>query len=38
VVCAALATALAHQLSFPKEELATMCAKAEHYVGTEGGG
>ncbi|EGD75429.1 galactokinase 2 [Salpingoeca rosetta] len=38
VVCAALVAMHANALSFPKTELATVCAKAEHYVGTEGGG
>lgn len=38
VVCSALATMHANKLQFGKRELATMCAKAEHYVGTEGGG
>eukprot|EP00049_Salpingoeca_infusionum_P019048 m.359901 g.359901 ORF g.359901 m.359901 type:complete len:457 (+) comp18808_c0_seq1:152-1522(+) len=38
VVCAALAAAFANKKMIPKADLATLCAKAEHYVGTEGGG
>lgn len=38
VVCSALATMHANGLALGKTELATLCAHAEHYVGTEGGG
>eukprot|EP00045_Choanoeca_perplexa_P012302 m.133767 g.133767 ORF g.133767 m.133767 type:complete len:487 (+) comp15955_c0_seq1:525-1985(+) len=38
VVCAALAVSYANKVLPSKLELATLCAKAEHYVGTEGGG
>ena len=39
VCCAALATAYANKVSMPsKKSLAELCAKSEHYIGTEGGG
>ncbi|XP_055354369.1 N-acetylgalactosamine kinase-like [Paramacrobiotus metropolitanus] len=38
VCCAALAAMKANGLDIPADVLATICAKAEHYIGTEGGG
>eukprot|EP01137_Pigoraptor_chileana_P021002 Opistho-2@84145 len=38
VCCAALAALHANTLSASKASLATLCAKSERYVGTEGGG
>ena len=39
VCCAALTTALANKVALPsRKALADLCAHAEHYIGTEGGG
>ncbi|XP_012279554.1 N-acetylgalactosamine kinase isoform X2 [Orussus abietinus] len=38
VSAAALATIHAGQRRLPKEEIATLCAEAERYIGTQGGG
>ncbi|XP_072166830.1 N-acetylgalactosamine kinase-like [Diadema setosum] len=38
VCCAGLATMHANNLSLPKTELADICMRCEHYIGTQGGG
>lgn len=38
VCAAALATAHAHKKTFSKQELSSLCAQSERYIGTEGGG
>ncbi|XP_063241053.1 N-acetylgalactosamine kinase [Bacillus rossius redtenbacheri] len=38
VCAAAMAAAHANELDMSREELATLCARAERYIGTEGGG
>ena len=38
VCCAALATAHVNGISMSKVDFATLCARSERYVGTEGGG
>lgn len=38
VCCAALATSHINGINIPKMELATLCAKCERYIGTQGGG
>lgn len=38
VCCAALMTNVAYAASLSKLEIATMCAKCERYIGTQGGG
>nr|XP_018904770.1 PREDICTED: N-acetylgalactosamine kinase [Bemisia tabaci]XP_018904771.1 PREDICTED: N-acetylgalactosamine kinase [Bemisia tabaci] len=38
VCAAALATAYANKLKISKLELAALCARAEHHIGTQGGG
>ncbi|XP_063970622.1 N-acetylgalactosamine kinase-like [Lytechinus pictus] len=38
VCCAGLATKHAHSLAFTKTELADICMRCEHYIGTQGGG
>lgn len=38
VVCAALCTVYANEINLSKTELAEICAEAEKYVGTQGGG
>lgn len=38
VCCAALATAYINSINISKLEIATLCAKSERYIGTQGGG
>ncbi|KAK3918688.1 N-acetylgalactosamine kinase [Frankliniella fusca] len=38
VCAAALSTAYANKINFSKQHLASLCAKSERYIGTEGGG
>ncbi|XP_023240085.1 N-acetylgalactosamine kinase-like [Centruroides sculpturatus] len=38
VCCAALATAYINSISISKLEIASLCAKSERYIGTQGGG
>nr|XP_003227674.1 PREDICTED: N-acetylgalactosamine kinase [Anolis carolinensis] len=38
VCCAGLVTLMANGKTLPKVELAELCSKSEHYIGTQGGG